>query len=227
MRKDKEQAFKLRHQNKSYKQISRELDIPLGTLCGWFQDKPWSQDIRDKLGQEASLAFPEKLRRIVAANKERWKELHKTYRQEAVKEFSKLKEDPLFLAGIMLYWGEGEKQQKSSQVRLANSEPEMIKIFNLFLTRVLKIPPEKISAWLLLYPDLVDSVQKNFWSKTTGIPIEQFKKSIYIKGRHPTKRLSYGVCTIFISSRALKERILKWLELYQNSLRSHALTLEK
>ena len=227
MRKDKEKAFELRRLNKSYKQISRELGIPLGTLGGWFKDELWSQDIRDKLGREASLAFPEKLRRIVAVNKERWEELHKTYRQEAVKEFSKLKEDPLFLAGIMLYWGEGEKQQKSSQVRLANSEPEMIKIFNLFLTRVLKIPPEKISAWLLLYPDLVDSVQKNFWSKTTGIPIEQFKKSIYIKGRHPTKRLSYGVCTIFISSCALKERILKWLELYQDYLRSHAITLEK
>mgnify|MGYP003395857131 CR=1 FL=1 len=56
---------------------------------------------------------------------------------------------------------------------------------------------------------------------------QQFKKSIYIKGRHSTKRLSYGVCTIVVNSRALKERLLKWLELYQHNLRSHAFTLEK
>ena len=162
MRKDKEKAIELRHQNKSYKSISRELGIPLGTLAGWFKNEEWSQEIRDKLGTEASLAFPDKLKRIVAANKKRWADLHETYRQEAVKEFKKYKNDPLFLAGIMLYWGEGEKQQKSSQVRLSNSEPEMLKIFYLFLTKVLKIHPDKVFSWLLLYPDLIDSVQKNF-----------------------------------------------------------------
>ncbi len=227
MRKDKEKAIELRRQNKSYKFISRELGIPLGTLAGWFRNEPWSQEIRDKLGAEASLTFPDKLKRIVASNKKRWSDANESHRQEAVKEFKKHKADPLFLAGIMLYWGEGEKQQKSSQVRLSNSEPEMLKIFYLFLTKVLKISPDKIKAWLLLYPDLIDSVQKNFWSKSTGIPIGHFDKSIYLKGKHSTKRLSYGVCTIHISSRALKERMLKWLELYQDQLRSHALSLEK
>ena len=227
MRKDKEKAYELRRQNKSYKAIGRELGIPLGTLAGWFKNELWSQDIRDKLGREASLAFPDKLRRIVTANKKRWESIREQYRQEAIREFHKLKNDPLFLAGIMLYWGEGEKQQKSSQVRLANSEPEMIKIFSLFLTNSLKIPREKISAWLLLYPDLIDTVQKNFWSRASGLPISQFKKSIYIKGRHPKKRLSYGVCTVYVSSRALKERMLSWLELYRGFLRSHALNLEE
>lgn len=227
MRKDKEKAFELRRKSRSYKFISRELNIPLSTLAGWFKHEEWSHEIRDKLGQEASLAFPEKLKRMIAANKKRWDDLNQTYRKAATLEFDQFKNDPLFLAGIMLYWGEGEKQPKSSQVRLANSEPEMIKIFNLFLTKVLKISPERISAWLLLYPDLVDSVQKNFWSKATGLSTGQFKKSIYINGRHPTKRLSYGVCTIFVQSRALKERILKWLELYQNHLESHGLSLEK
>ena len=161
------------------------------------------------------------------ANRERWRIKHEEYRTAASREFEKLKNDPLFLAGIMLYWGEGEKQPKSSQVRLGNSEPDMLKIFYLFLTKVLKINQEKISAWLLLYPDLIDPVQKNFWSKVTGIPLNNFKRSIYINGRHPSKRLSYGVCTIVVSSRALKERILKWLELYQNHLQAHALSLEK
>lgn len=222
MRKDKEKAFELRRQNKSYKTIAKDLDIPLSTLSSWFRHELWSQDIRDKLGSEASLAFPAKLSLMVAANKKRWADLYETYREEATKEFTVLKENPLFLTGIMLYWGEGERSQKSPHVKLTNSDPEMIRIFYKFLVEIAKIKKEKISAWLLLYPDLVDSVQKNFWSKAIGIPIEKFNKSIYIKGKHPSRRLSYGVCSVQLSNRALKERLLKWLELYQNYFRSRS-----
>src|SRR3989344_800497 len=184
MRKDKEKAFELRRQNKSYKTISKELGIPLGTLAGWFRHELWSQDIRDKLGQEASLAFPEKLKRIVAANKKRWADLHEIYREEARNEFATLKNDPLFIAGLMLYWGEGNKMPTSSQVKLTNSDPAMIRLFCFFLKKSLLVPEERIKVWLLLYPDLVDSVQKNFWSKATGVPLTQFNKSIYIVGKH-------------------------------------------
>lgn len=227
MRADKEKAIQLRKSGQSYKQISRELGIATSTLACWFKKEPWSQEIKARLSAQVSLSNPKALESLVQANRERWQNKHEEYRLAAVREFKKYKDDPLFLAGIMLYWGEGEKQPKSSVVRLSNSEPEMIRIFNLFLTKALAISPEKISAWLLLYPDLIDLVQKNFWSKVTGLPINQFKKSIYIKGKHPTKRLSYGVCTIVVQSRALKDRILAWLELYQDYLRSHALKNDK
>lgn len=227
MRKDREKAVQLRRQGKSYKQISRELRIATSTLASWFKNQPWSQEIKNRLSLEASWTNPKVLKLLAHANRERWKNKYEEYRVDAVREFQKYKKDPLFLAGIVLYWGEGEKQPKSSQVRLRSSEPEMIRIFYLFLTRVIKLSPDKIFAWLLLYPDLVDSIQKNFWSKATSISIDQFKKSIFIKGHRPKKRLSYGVCTIFVSSRALKERMLKWLELYQDFLRSHAFKLEK
>lgn len=227
MRTDKAQAIQLRHNGKSYKQISRELGVPLSTLAGWLKNESWSQDIKNHLSQEVSLTNPSKLRLMVSANRERWKIKHEEYRTAAIRDFENLKDNPIFLAGIMIYWGEGEKQPKSSQVRLTNNDPEMIRVFNLFLTKILKISSEKTSARLLLYPDLIDSVQKNFWSKTTGLSPSQFKKSAYIKGRKAANRLSYGVCTISVSNRDLKERMLKWLELYKDFLRSYALKLEK
>jgi hypothetical protein len=61
-------------------------------------------------------------------------------------------------------------------------------------------------------------MQKRFWSRATGVPLSQFRGSIYIKGRHPTKRLSYGVCNIYVSSREFKEKMLVWLDLYQKML---------
>lgn len=220
MRKDKEKAFELRRQKMSYKNISQELNIPIGTLAGWFKDESWSQEIRDELGTKESLAFPEKMRRIVDANRKKWKALYLKWQNEAIIEFETLKNNPLFISGIMLYWGEGDKKLENGSVSLSNSDPEMVKIFHRFLFDIAAVPKEKIRAKLIIYPDLTDSVLKNIWSRLTKIPVSQFTKSAVIQGRHPTRRNSYGVCLLRIGSRELKEKILKWIELYQNYLAS-------
>jgi hypothetical protein len=219
MRKDKEKAIQLRKQGISYKKIRAEIGVPISTLSTWLKNKPWSRSIKNKLTTEASLGHPDKVKLMAQANKERWRLKHEEYRSTAVREFERLKNSPLFLAGIMLYWGEGNKAPKNSIVRFTNNDPEMLKTFNLFLTRSIGISPDKISASLLLYPDLIDSVQKHFWSKAISMPVERFNKSVYIKTRHPKKRLSFGVCHIVVNSRALKEMILKWIELSQDYLK--------
>ncbi len=218
MNPSKEKAIELRRLGKSYKDIRRETGVPLSTLSDWFKHEEWSIEIRNRLGREQSLAFPKKLQSVIKANKARWAKIHQDYRDQAKQEFATLKDNPLFIAGLMLYWGEGDKGLKSSQVKLANTDPTMIRIFYSFLKDVIAIPPEKIHIWLLLYPDLLDCVQKNFWSKATSVPLSQFKNSIYIQGRHPTKRLSYGVCNIYVSSREFKEKIVTWIDLSQKIL---------
>mgnify|MGYP001559736572 CR=1 FL=1 len=220
MRKDRYKAEILRRQGKSYKEIRKKLGIPLGTLSDWFKFLEWSKKIRDKLAVESSLSSPHKLAKLVKANKERWDLWHKASQQEAIKEFPSFSNNILFATGIMLYWGEGDKKLENSMVRLANSDPGLIKIYYLFLTRCLKISESKISIRLLLYPDLIEDMQKIFWSKASGLPLSIFKKSTYIVGRHPTKRLSYGVCNVYVHSRQLKEKIMKWIELYQSYLSS-------
>src|SRR3989344_6317886 len=169
MRKDKEKAFELRRSGKSYKQISRELEIPISTLAGWFKHEPWSIEIRDRLASTESLAYPEKLKRLIAVVKQKYCILHESYRKEAHDEFPALKNSGLFIAGLMLYWGEGDKKIENSNIRLGNSEPGMIKVFYLFLTKVMGIPTEKIRFNLLLYPDLADMPMRKLWSTTTGI----------------------------------------------------------
>jgi len=218
MRKDKLRAYELRREGKSYKEINKLLQIPLGTIAGWFKDEEWSMQIRDRLGAKASLAFPEKLAAIQKANKARWTKKYKEYRQAAESEFAQHQNDPLFIAGLMLFWGEGNKSPKDGTVRLTNSDPAMIRIFYNFLTKTMGADPDKVKIHLLLYPDLVDDMQKSFWSKSIGIPLSQFIKSTYIKGRHPTRRLSYGVCMVYTCKRELKNKILIWLNLYQKIL---------
>ena len=216
MRKDRSKAEQLRRSGKSYKEIRSKLGIPIATLSDWFRNAPWSIEIKNKLAGEESLANPNKLQLMIAATKKKFARLHEEYQLEAINEFPLLKDNPLFIAGVMLYWGEGDKKIENGSIALSNSEPGMIRTFYVFLINTLRLPKEKIAFHLILYPDLVDSVQKNFWSVATGIPLSQFRKSVFIQGRHPTRRLSYGVGLLRIGSRKHKEKIMKWIELYKN-----------
>jgi AcrR family transcriptional regulator len=219
MRNDRHLAIKLRKKGMSYNKISKELGIPKSTMHYWFRNEPWSQEIKKELNRRNIYVAKKRLRLIIKARKEKWKKWREAHRQAAKKEFPHLKKNPLFLAGLMLYWGEGDSKIANCQVRLSNTDPEMIRIFSLFLQKVCKIPRCKIKIELTLYPDLNEEVCKKFWHKASGIPIAQFRKAKFIKGKHPTKRLSYGICNINFNSRELKEKIFTWLKLYQKELK--------
>lgn len=113
----------------------------------------------------------------------------------------------------MLYWGEGDNKPRG-EVRLANIDSRMIKIFFKFLHKICRVPTEKIYLRLILYPDLQDEKCKKYWSKKTGVPLTQFTKSQIIYGKHPTKRLENGICIIGVrASGGLKEKIITWKDL--------------
>ena len=48
MRNDKDKAYALRKNGYTYSFISKELNIPKGTLSDWFQHHPWSEEIKEK-----------------------------------------------------------------------------------------------------------------------------------------------------------------------------------
>lgn len=150
----------------------------------------------------------------LASNRRKWDRWHEDCRKEAEKEFLNFKDNPLFVAGVMLYWGEGDKVLKNGIVRLSNSEPTVIKIFYEFLKNFASVKEDKIFLKLILYPDLVESFQQNEWGKKVGIPLKQFKRSVVIKGKHPTKRSARGIGSMEVYSRKLKEKIIRWTELY-------------
>ena len=218
MRNDKHLAIKLRKKDKSYSKISKELGIPKSTMHYWFRDLRWSQIIKKKLAEKAKIQSTRRFRAVIRAQQKRWKEWRKGYREEAKKEFSSLKSNPLFVAGLMLYWGEDDSSLKR-EVRLANTDPKMIQLFNKFLLDICKIPKQRVFVVLTLYPDLFEENCKRFWSNKTRIPLTQFNKSQVIYGRHPTRRLKNGICTIRVSkSVGLKEKIMVWTDLLHKDL---------
>lgn len=215
MRKDRHLVIQLRRQGKSYNEISRNLKIPKSTIHLWLKGNEWSAEIKKDLIKKAQVLASPKLRLMALAQQKKWADWHDQSKQDAISKFPKLQNDLLFMAGLMLYWGEGDKILENGQVRLTNSDPELIKIYYSFLCIAIGLPKEKIYVKLILYPDLKDMELKKYWSQILKIPLEQFKNSSVIIGKHPTKRLSYGICSVEVYSRSLKEKIFTWLRLYQ------------
>lgn len=207
----------MRRGGKSYRQIHQELQIPMSTLSNWLNKEDWSAKIRAHLASEATRGH---VARLTELNRIRGQHLARAYeaaRSEARQEFELLKYDPLFISGIMLYWGEGAKDPKQS-LKFTNSDPKMIQFYVEFLVKSCGMPMEKIKAYVLIYPQIEEKTARAYWSKMANIPWENFTKTIVIQGRHATRRLGWGVCTVSVSSTYFKQKFLEWMKLLPEEL---------
>lgn len=219
---DKEQATQLRRLGKSYGEIEKELRVPRSTLSAWFSGSEWSQKIKNDLNIVARKRHTIRIEALNKVRGEHLKRLYEQARREALEDFQILQYHPTFVAGVMLYWGEGDKASPH-RVSLTNTDPAMIKVFMIFLKEVCGVDERKIRAWLLLYPDIQETECKEYWVKEIGLQNITFNKSIIIEGRHKTKRLGHGVCTVLVTSRYFKEKMLLWVSLFPDMLASREL----
>jgi len=217
MRDDKQKAKALRKLGKSYNDIQAALGIPKGTLSLWLQNTAWSNKIKRRLTVENNLHHSVRMKQLTNIRGKSLSILYEQAKKEAQEEFEHLKFHPLFLAGIAIYWGEGNKASPYS-VTLGNTDPLMVRIFIKFLKEICGIVNKKIRAYVLIYPDLQNEVCEKFWVGASGLQKDNFNKSILIKGRHKERRVKYGVCTITVNSRYLKEKMLEWLRLFSQEL---------
>ncbi|MEK7174321.1 MAG: helix-turn-helix domain-containing protein [Patescibacteria group bacterium] len=217
MRTERPRALLLRQKGRSYSEISKSLSVPKSTVADWLGKIPWSINVKEHLTQEARELQRVRIRTMNAVRGERLARLYAEAAEEARREFSALKRSPLFITGISLYWGEGDKASKHL-VRLGNTDPIMMGIFVDFLKMTCNIPQSKIRAYILLYPDLDPKKCLSLWVRSSGLSRKNFNKSIIIQGRHKSRRVPYGVCSVTVNSSYLKVKINTWLQLLPKSL---------
>src|SRR3989344_403552 len=169
MRDDKKSATKLRQLGKSYAEIGKVLDVPKSTLSKWFSNEEWSLDVTKKLQDRAIESSKKRIKSLNVARHIKLEELYIAADTEAEKEFSRNKNNPLFIAGVMIYLGEGDKKFENGQIRVSNTDPQLIKIFRNFLIKFSNYSLEDIKGWVLIYPDLNPVQCISYWSNEAGI----------------------------------------------------------
>lgn len=217
--KDHEKALALRKQEMSYSQIKKILRISKSTLSYWLRDYPLSeQRIKElkRIGVRKREQTIERFRKTMRRKRE--KRLTETY-QTQKQLILPLSNRELFIAGLLLYWGEGTKCRQDG-LSISNSDPSVIRFFIYWLKKSLAIPKKKIRILLHLYNDMNINNELNYWSKILRIPLGQFNRS-YIK-KTPSTRINHkggfghGTCNARINSVPLAEKIFMSLKVISN-----------
>ena len=209
MRTDKELAFALRRSGQSYVEICQQLKVAKSTLSNWFHGVDFSEAI--KLSLQAKSKH-DSTKRLIVLNKQRGDSLAALYaqaEQEALSDFETYCKDPLFIAGLACYWGEGDKMLKN-HIRITNTDPRMIQLFVQFILRFSNVPKDKLRIALFLYDDLDESVCKKYWTGWSGL--SNFHKTMILPSRHKTRRLPYGTCSIIVMNNYFKRKMYIWID---------------
>ncbi len=217
MRQDKQKATELRKKGKTYSEISEILGVSRATLCDWFKDEKWSKHIKKSNIERNVKIGTDHLRKLNEGRKIKLEIQYKKTEEEAEKEFEIYKKEPFFMAGLMLYAGEGDKISNNI-IRLSNSEFYIHLIFIRFSEKYLNVKQEKIKFWLLLYPDHDIETCINTWVEKIKISKSNFYKTQIIQGKPTKRKLQYGVGNSIISETNTKKKLMKWLELCKLNL---------
>lgn len=120
----------------------------------------------------------------------------------------------LFGLGVGLYWGEGNKKNRTA-VRLGNSEPALIKYFLEFLETVYQVKKEKIRFGLQVFSDISPQAAQRFWCEALQVPPSKFGKTIVTPARGTgtyKEKTQYGVLTIYVSNVKLRNMLVGEIE---------------
>ncbi|MEX2340858.1 MAG: helix-turn-helix domain-containing protein [Candidatus Paceibacterota bacterium] len=219
MRTDKTQALKLRSEGKSYNEITQALGMSKSTLTSWFKGVDFSEAVKKYLSDNVQKISTQ---RLVSLNKARGSLLQAHYAEaekEALRDIDKNINNPLFVAAVAAYWGEGDKAN-NAQVRIINTDPQMILIFKRFLLEICQVPEERLRGALYIYEDLKESECKKFWTQKTGLT--NFHKTMVLPSRHKSKKVRYGMCTLLVTNTYLKKKMLVWIDRLPNMVLNSA-----
>jgi len=195
-------AEKLRENGYSYNMISLKLGISKSTLSTWFKDKAFSPNKevlkRIQYGpiKSGEIRHNQKVMEI------------KKLKDEGVKEIGIITKRDLWFLGLGLYIGEGSKSYEI--VQIVNSDPQVIRLALKWFREVCNLDNKNITVALHIYPDSNLKKCMEFWSKTTQLPKENFRKTQIDtrknKSSQKRNKLPYGTAHITIISNGVSEK---------------------
>lgn len=159
------------------------------------------------------------------AKRERFRETMRRKRDEKslliyqsyVGKFSKVSADTFFVAGLMLYLGEGDKKNYA-RVGLVNTDSRVIRFFIAWMAHFLKIPRDAIRAHLNLYGNMEIDAEVKFWKRELQFEDSQFYKPTIrpLQKSSFSYRESYrhGTCGVYFGSVEKKTELMMAMQAF-------------
>ena len=207
----KNDVMALRSQGKTYSEITNAIGIkiPKSTLSDWCQEVTLPYWYREKIESMNKMSLSKALRIAHASNEIKRDRLLNTIRSENREVLSTMQFDKnsskLILA--VLHFAEGAKWRSHKGLQFGNSDPKIIRLYIHLLSICYSISSEHLKCRIGHRADQNLVELQKYWSRTSGIPLQNFYKSIpdpRTVGK-PTRDGNYkGVCVIMGGSTAIQ-----------------------
>ncbi|MFH0930826.1 MAG: hypothetical protein V1890_02670 [Candidatus Zixiibacteriota bacterium] len=199
---EKNLALSFRQKGKSIKDIAREIGVSKSTVSLWCRDVFLSKGQILKLREKMIKGGYEGRLKGARIQYERRLEREKEFRKQGLEKIGRLSERDFLIAGTALYWGEG--QRKGREVRVSNSDPELIRFIIDWFKKIWGITSDRLTAFIIInkvHKRRLRKIEK-YWSKVTNIPEKQFTKTTLIKAKNKKSYSNfpdhYGTLTVRI-----------------------------
>ncbi len=197
---EKNIALRLRNLGESYGEICKKVNVSKGTLSLWLRNIQLTPSQKSKLvGRQKSRYMGAK------ANQTKRIERSKEIILNAKNEIKSYIKNPLFLSGLMLYWAEGDKSEETEAVKFTNSDPVMIRLMMEWFRKICGVSENKFRICLHIHSLHCREDVQDYWSKNTGISLNQFYKTqVKPTSLRQRRRVLYnGTCAIVVNNRNL------------------------
>lgn len=213
--KEKNEARKLRKEKGlSIIEIAKQLNVAKSSVSNWVRDIELTEEQQKILLDRNPCHNPD-----LNGMKQKHLKIRLEYQKQGKKEALKWKNDPLHMAGCMLYWAEGSKGK--NEVEFTNSDSHMMLLFKQFIDKFYQVPDDKINIQISCHNiDEVFKIEK-FWLSFLNLPKKCLGKTIiYNTSRHntgkKTNKLKNGICKLRIYNTEIKQRIFGSIQYYGN-----------
>ncbi|MGW2649609.1 hypothetical protein ACWC2T_33000 [Streptomyces sp. NPDC001393] len=180
-------ARELRLQGWTYDQIETELGCSRSSVSLWVRDLPRPEPRYTPEEQRALMNAG--LARLRSAQDE---ERHRTKQAAAVT--SNLSDRELFVAGVALYWAEGQKSKPYSRrevVTIVNSDPGVIRFYVTWLD-LLGVARERLRFHVMIHESADVNAAEQYWATLVGADSSAFNKTTLKKHNPKTVRKNTG-----------------------------------
>lgn len=214
----RQKAIDLRkYKELSYSEIRKRLGVPKSTLSYWLAGFPLDEkrilELR-RNGWEKGEASRERFRATMRAKKEKKAQI---VLNAKIAELKIISPQARFVAGLMLYLGEGDKKN-NSRIGLSNTDPWVHKFFIKWLQEFLEVPKEKMRAELHLYENMDIAKEKKFWKNELGLGQNQFYKTqIRRLGKASfsySESFRHGTCSLYVSGVEKKMNLMMSIQAF-------------
>lgn len=201
----KEKARELRKDGWSYKSICRFLKVAQSSVSEWCKDIILTGEQRQVLddrkitnGKSVGNIYSQKCYKIRQKNFEEGRDLAQKY-----------KDQPDFVAGCMLYSGEGAKSE-NNKIGMANTDIRIIKTHQKFMKKYFGIEDRDFAVCFNFFIDeniKQENVEK-YWLDNLGLPKECLRKSAARAAKSIKNKYPNGVCYLSFYSTEIKMKLM-------------------